>query len=264
MDPHNPLSFMWWNPTRGDFICHRGGAVDGIGLLSRARYSQFEEMKKELDSRITTYHAKNPPHELVILLERDLHNVLTRLDSLRTTFDQMVFGVTEFQRCYLETIGLLDYLEIYRPRKYGLARSSTVGECIGVITNKPNIVQDFFHAGIPVWFCQPKQPGVFTHNVLDVVFPFEHANFLCVDKSDPPFPVIYDGPLDACERHNALHRFSRSWLVFKDPYADKRSSNQASTSRASTSKASTSKASRSTTARGPHCKYILYFVAVCF
>jgi hypothetical protein len=79
----------------------------------------FEGMKKELDGRITMYHTKNPPHELILLLETDLHNVLIRLGSLKTTFDQMVFGVTEFQRCYLETLGLLDYLEIYRPRKYG-------------------------------------------------------------------------------------------------------------------------------------------------
>jgi len=115
MDPQDPLSFLWWSPNHGDFISSSRGAVDGIGKSSRARYSRFEEMKKELDGRITMYHTRNPKHEPVLLLERDIHNVLIRLDSLRTTFDQMVFGVTEFQRCYLEALGLLDYLEIYRP-----------------------------------------------------------------------------------------------------------------------------------------------------
>jgi len=259
VDRQDPLSFLWWSPTRGDFISSSGGAVDGIGKLSKARYSRFEEMKKELDGRITIYHTSNPKHELVLLLERDIHNVLVRLDSLRTTFDQMVFGVTEFQRCYFEALGLLDYLEIYRPRKYGaLATASTVAKCVGVITNKPNIVQDLFHAGIPVWFCQPKQPGAFPHNVLDVVIPFEPSKFLCLDKADPPFPTIYDGPLDACDKHNALHRFSRSWMVLRDPFT---SLPQAMTS---TSTAPTASKASTGTAQHPACKYALYLAVVSF
>ena len=250
MDPGDPLSLMWWNPEQCDFVVWSGGAVDGIGLLRQARHSRFEEMKKELSIRISTYHTKNPPHELLLLLERDMENVLIRLGSLRTTFDQMVFGVTEFQRCYLETVGLLDYLEIYRPRKYGLASASSVANCVGVITNKPNIVQDFFHAGIPVWFCQPKQPGPFPHIVHNVVDdPFEFSRFLCVNKAGPPFTVIYDGRLDTCEKHNALHRFTRSRFTFKDSFA----SEPASATQTSTSKASTTS-----------CKHTAYLASVCF
>jgi hypothetical protein len=153
-------------------------------------------MKNELDIRIMMYHTKNPPHELLLLLARDMANVLTCLDSLKTTFNQMVFSVTEFQCCYLKTVGLLDYLEIYQPQKYGLLTASTVAKCVGIITDKPNIVQDFFNAGLPVWFCQPKQPGQYT--VLDIVdHPFEPSRFLCVDQAGPHFPVIYDGPLDS-------------------------------------------------------------------
>jgi hypothetical protein len=251
MDPNDPLALMWWNPSHGDFLVLSGGAVDGIGQLRVARHSRFEEMKKELDSRITAYHTDNPLHPILVLLEIDMHNVLVRLGSLKTTFNQMTFGVTEFQRCYLETLGLLDYLEIYQPRTCGLGTASTIANCVGVITNKPNIVQDFFHAGIPVWFCRSKLPGPFPHNVLDVVEPFEHISFLCLEKADPP-SVVYDGPLDDKKRHKALHRFSRSSLVFEDPFAPKPlSATQASTSGPSTSGASTSRS-----ARQPHCKYI--------
>ena len=231
--------------------------MDGIGQLSRARCSHFEEMKKDLDVRIATYHNKNAPHELILLLERDMHNVLTRLGSLRTTYEQMVFGVTEFQRCYLETLGLLDYLEIFMPQKNGLTTASTVANCVGVITSQPNVVQDFFHAGIPVWFCRPKQPGSFPHIIHNVVTPFEPSRFLCLDKADAPFPVIYDGPLDTPAKHKAVHRFSRSWLTYKDPFTPKPSSsihlatNKSSTSRASAS----SQAFTSRTTQG-HCKYV--------
>jgi hypothetical protein len=256
MNPDDPLALMWWNPCHGDFLVYSGGAVDGIGQLRVARRSRFEEMKKELDSRIAAYHTNNPLNEILVLLETDMRNVLVRLGSLKTTFNQMTFGVTEFQRCYLETLGLLDYLEIYEPRTCGLGTASTIANCVGVITNKPNIVQDFFHAGIPVWFCRSKLPGPFPHNVLDVVEPFEHINFLCLEKADPP-SVVYDGPLDDKKRHKALHRFSRSSLVFEDPFAPKPlSTTQASTSGPSTSGPSTRGASTSRSARRPHCKYI--------
>src|SRR6266545_3949602 len=238
------------------FISFSGDGMDGIGLLRRARFSQLEMMKRELDTRIATYRNNNTnPNELLLLLERDMLNVFVHLDSLRTTFTQMVFSITEFQRCYLEILGLLDYIEIYHPRKYGLTTASTVANCISVITNKPNVVQDCFNAGIPVWFCRPRQPGWFPHNVLNVVTPFEPYNFVCVDKPDPPSPVIYDGPLDVCEKHNALHRFTRSWLVFKDSFTHEPSSaTQASTSRVSSS----FRASTGRMAQRPHCKYISF------
>jgi len=254
IDPHDPLSIMWWNPIPGDFLSYSGDGMNGIGLLRRARYSQLEEMKRKLDTRIAAYRNNNADPNELRLLERELLNVFVRLDSLRTTFTQMVFSVTEFQRCYLEILGVLDYVEIYRPRKYGLTTASTVAKCVGVITNKPNVVQDCFNAGIPVWFCRPKEPGPFPHNVLNVVDdPFEPSRFLCVDKPDPPSPVIYDGPLDVSEKHNALHRFTRSWLVFKDSFTHEPSS-ATSTSRVSSS----SRASTSRTAQRPRCKYISY------
>ncbi len=42
--------------------------------------------------------------------------------------------------------------------------------------------------------------------------------------------------MDACEKHNAVHRFTRSWFTFKDPFPRELSSaTQTSTSRTSTS-----------------------------
>ena len=44
MDPADPLSIMWWNPIRGDFIPSEGSVLDGLGKLSRARYAQFQTL----------------------------------------------------------------------------------------------------------------------------------------------------------------------------------------------------------------------------
>ncbi len=135
------------------------------------------------------------------------------------TFNQMVFEVAEFQCCYLETCSLLDYLELYQPRMEGrLEPANTVAQCVGAITSKPSVVQDFFTAGLPVWFIQPFKPGPLPHNIRNVVTSFELSSFVCVDRADPPSPVIYDGPLSNHEKHNAPHQFSRKWMVFKDPF----------------------------------------------
>jgi hypothetical protein len=257
MDLLDPLSIMWWIPTRRDFISSSGGAMDGIGCLSSARYSNFEEMRKELGKRITAHCQYNSkPNDVLLLLARDMLNVSTRLGSLKTTFTQMLFSVTEFQRCYLKTVAILNYLEFYKPCMYGnLPATTTAAKCIGAFTNMPSVAQDLFTAGIPVWFCQPIQSGPFLHNVISIVTPLDFAQILCLEKPDPPFPVIYDGPLNIYEKHNALHKFSQSWLVFKDPFQYTPPATQPPT--ITTSQPSTSMASQRL-----HHKYISFFVAL--
>jgi len=41
-----------------------------------------------------------------------------------------------------------------------------------------------------------------------------------LDKSDPPFLIIYDGLLRTCDKHNALHQISLSWMVLRDTGMD--------------------------------------------
>jgi len=48
---------------------------------------------------------------------------------------------------------------------------------------------------------------------------------------------MYDGPLDACKKHNTIHQFTQSWFTFKDPFpCELSSATQTSTRRTSTSK----------------------------
>ena len=264
MDENDSLSMMWWNLTPGDFISSNEGIVDGIGKLSRARHDFLLDMRKQLEDRIHSYCANHDQHnsfyDVLLLLERDMHNASSRIGSLHMTFTQMVFQVTEFQRCYLETCGLLDYLEVYQPRMHGELKAVTsVTNCVGAITSKPSVVQDFFTAGLPVWFIQPLAPGAFPHNVLNVVTAFEPADFVCVENAVPSFPAIYDGPLTNVEKHNALHRFSRKWLVFKDPFQYQPTTQVSMRARVSTSSVSTSHGTQ-----GQHHKYVPFFPSILF
>ena len=42
-----------------------------------------------------------------------MQDACVHLSSLKTTYSERRFGVTEFQQYYLEVYGLLDYLELH-------------------------------------------------------------------------------------------------------------------------------------------------------
>ena len=220
-DPHDPLSIMWWNPTRADFFPLQNGVLDGMGQLSTSKYWNFQEMSKDLKERVEKYRKKSTPNSLLSLLVRLMEDALVRVGSLKSPFGLMWFKITEFQRLYLEIYALLDYLEIYKPRMDGhQPQATTVANCIGAFTNMPNIAQCFKGAGLPIWLLHHWKTGPFPYNVLTVVSPLNPDNSLCVSPHDPPFPVIYRGYVNAREKHDAIHCYSRKWLVFKDPFRD--------------------------------------------
>ena len=136
-------------------------------------------------------------------------------DSLKTTFNKIRIGVTEFQHYYLEIYGCLDYLEIYKPHMDGeRPAAESVMNCMGVITHIPHIVQDFYMAGVPstTWDSPVRC------NILEIVTPLDSADILCVLEHYPPFPPNFYGSLADPKRHGAFHSHSRMWLVFKDPF----------------------------------------------
>jgi hypothetical protein len=219
-DLKDPLAIMWWNPTRHDFFPLENGVLDGIGQLSTSKYWTFQEMSKDLKERVKKYR-KSTPNPLLSLLVRLMDDALIRMGSLKSPFGLMWFKITEFQRLYLELYGLLDYLEIYQPRIDGQQSPATsVANCIGAFTNIPNIAQYFHRAGLPIWYIHSWKSGPFPYNVLAVASPLDPKDFVCISAHDPPFPVIYRGYVNSREKHEAIHSYSRKWLVFRDPFRD--------------------------------------------
>ena len=150
----DPLSIMWWDPTRNDFETFDRGLIDGLGQLLKSKNFLLKEMMTSLESRIEDYKKTTlKPNPLLISVAKAMQSACVRLGSLKTTFSEMRFGVTEFQRYFLETRGCLDYLEIYKPCMQGAAaEAETVANCVGAFTNIPSVVQDFHAAGLPIWF----------------------------------------------------------------------------------------------------------------
>ena len=222
-DVNDPLSIMWWDPTPDDFKFFGGSIVDGLGELSGSKLLLLRNLMSSMESRIEGHKQlfKNP-NKLLLLLVRAMQDSFTRLDGLKTTFSEMRVGVTEFQRYYLEIYGCLDYLEIHKPRMDGQRPpAESIMKCMGAITNIPRIVQDFYTAGLPVWFMRPSAAWDSPNrcNILEMVTPLDPANVLCVSENYPPFPTIFYGDPTDPKRHGTFYSHSRMWLVFKDPFA---------------------------------------------
>ena len=156
----NPLSLMWWNPTRNDFESFEGTHVDGLDELSRTKLLSFQAMMTSLESRFEDYKKLSSPKPNFHLLSimKAVQDACLRLGSLKTTYSEMRFSITEFQRYYLEICGCLDYLQIYKPRMDGQKPpAETVANCIGAFTHVVCIAQDFHMAGLPVWLLRPSE-----------------------------------------------------------------------------------------------------------
>jgi len=221
-DPNDTLSIMWWDLTRDDFESFGGSLVDGLGELSRSKLSSLRKMMAGMEVRIEDHKRAFPKtNKLVLVLVRLTQDSFTRLASLKTTFTEMRVGVSEFQRYYLELYGCLDYLEIYHPRMEGLTPAAeSVANCMGAITNLPNVVQNFYTAGLPVWFLRPSTfwDSPVRCNILETVTPLDPADVLCVGEHYPPFPAIFYGSVTDPKRNAAFYSYSRKWLIFKDPF----------------------------------------------
>ena len=213
---------MWWNPTHDDFKTFEGSLVDGLGELSRPKFLAFQAMMTSLETRFDEYKQLTlKPNTLLLSIMKATQDSCLRLGSLKTTYTEMRFGVTEFQRYYLEVCGCLDYLQIYKPRMDGRKPpAETVTNCVGAFTHVARVAQDFHMAGLPVWLLRPSKiwDSPVECNILEIVTPLNPTDALCVSPHDPLFPPVFSGPASDPHKHGAIHLYTRNWLAFKDPF----------------------------------------------
>ena len=221
-DPHHPLSIMWWNPTISDFVPCSNSLIEGLGQLAPSRFKALDDCRRDVDARVRAYvKVTEKPDNLVQNLLQVTRHSGVRICSLQTTFLEMLFGVTEFQRYFLELLGLIDFLEIYQPRMEGRAPCVTsAADCLGAFTNNPQVAQQLFDAGLPVYLFRPFEHwSASDHVTVNVVKPLAPSDIIFTD-SDPPFPVIFQGPPMDHKKHASIHKYSRTWMVYGDPFAD--------------------------------------------
>jgi hypothetical protein len=220
-DPADPLSIMWWNPTAADFVPTGRQFVEGLGKLEISKAVKLRVVCEDLFARITDYQKSGGNNPVVLNLRVALRHSMCRLESLTTFYKEMVFGVTETQRWYLELVAVLDYITIFKPRMEGsLPKAKHVAFVVGAFTENPQYVQAAFDAGIPVWFMRPLQTLSFGVNIMSVTTLRSPEDFLTMTNwtESPSFPVIHNGSNNV-EKVRQIHNYARTCFQYPDPFA---------------------------------------------
>ncbi|KAF9037450.1 hypothetical protein BJ165DRAFT_1532137 [Panaeolus papilionaceus] len=169
VDPSHALAAIWWDPTPADFLPSYGGIISGIGTK---RVDLYLESSPKPSSNAT---------KQINLRRYHMENSWIRLSSLKVSYVETVFTITEFQRYCLEIIGFIDFMQKYQPHLDGLQRFSNVAnEIMGAFTWDSCAAQELFNASMPVWFLRRWKGDV---------FPFEN-NILRIVDFMPPDPSI--------------------------------------------------------------------------
>ena len=220
---------MWWEPTHSDFILLRDptSPIRGLGKLSDLKLGKLKSSVSVLLSRVqafmsNTSKSRAPPTlgPLVTMIEHGL----VRLGSLWTNFRQMAFGVRDVQRCWLDLMAMLDYMEVYKPQMDSarLAVGSPpaeVANTVGVFTNDTRVAQDFFQAGLPFWLVRPASDLGQTNILAAVPLAVLHYSGICFEPHRFNYPVIYQGPTTSTQKNEAILQYARNFLRYPDPFA---------------------------------------------
>lgn len=215
------LNIMWYNAAESDFVRDRGSAIR-LGKLSVAITAQFRVLKEELHSRVRQYleHIPSDNHpKFINPLTTAMQHSLIRLEYMDTTIQEMRFGITEFQRYYLELYGLMEWLEIYRPRMLGIQpRATTVADCMGAYVSTPRVAQEFFDAGIPVWVMRTAENFASSVPKILSAVNTRPPSQVMMEDATPAFPTIFTGHAIEERKYVEMHNFVRTFLTFRDPF----------------------------------------------
>jgi hypothetical protein len=109
---------------------------------------------------------------------------------------QVFMNVRYVQRCYLELLSALDYLEVFRPRMCGLCPVVSMVELrMGVFTYDPVVVQDFLRAGLPVWLIR-LYDMLYTVRIYSVTNVWLPEDYLHLEDTSPPFKAFFSDRVD--------------------------------------------------------------------
>ncbi|KAJ7082461.1 hypothetical protein B0H15DRAFT_785685 [Mycena belliarum] len=158
------LAVMWWNPTPETFQRSLSPITNNLGKLALGPFTRLLDAANTTIHAYREYRATVPTDKLSPLfpqISETLILALERIQSLPSTYEQMVFEVTSVQRSTLELEALLQYMKIYQPRMNDVATPpdppgvSSLTACMGAFTSDPRVVQRFFKARLPFWFIRP-------------------------------------------------------------------------------------------------------------
>ncbi|KAF9034606.1 hypothetical protein BJ165DRAFT_1534043 [Panaeolus papilionaceus] len=259
VNPNHTLAVIWWDPPPADFLPSYGGIISGIGTIHPHRLAALRSVESEMQQRVDLYLESFPKPssnatEQINLRRYHLENSWIRLASLKVSYVETVFTITEFQRYCLEIIGFIDFMQKYRPRLDGLHRGSNVtDEVMGAFTWDSRAAQELFNAGVPVWFLRrwKGETFPFENNILRVVDFTPPDPSILKDHNIITLPTLFRGRMSDAGRYNAIWNCSLARLTSADPFRGEVASSS-STQQSNLSSLSTPGSSRPYPSPGSH------------
>lgn len=90
-----------------------------------------------------------------------IRQLIERLRHIPMVFQQTLVTFSHLQRLTLELHGLFNYYKAYAPAyESGMNNSKRVFPFRGAFTSNPEMAEDFYRAGVPVWVLQNNLPTV--------------------------------------------------------------------------------------------------------
>ncbi|KAJ7340897.1 hypothetical protein DFH08DRAFT_812066 [Mycena albidolilacea] len=215
------LNIMWWTPSESDFEI--GSVVmRGLGRLKQYQFSKFLVPVNELVPQCKALHQKSPALAVPLFgqLIQQLVMWIEQLQNLPTTYTKMLFAVTSLQRTFLELDAQYLYMTVYKERmdNYMANTNADVGQFVGAFTLLPNVVQQFWGAGVPIWFVRP-------YKVFDKekIWAIVHLQQPLLGLYDPDEhgqgapPALYTGN-STQDKIAAIHSATRQTPWYTDPF----------------------------------------------
>jgi len=200
---HNgsPPSIMWWTPTIQDWAGIPGSIYSGVGLLLSKYTLLFRRAQISLYDTICHFIKSASLDPFLDILANDLRHARIRLELCPGSFREVLQGVTQFQRVYLETLAYLDWYGGFEPWAFSPSFFAVETDLMDCWTDDPMIVQRLEKAGVPVWFI--RSGDLVTGNVICHASRIEmqvdakvvQKEYVDENGKDDPFPIIYRGRL---------------------------------------------------------------------
>lgn len=232
-DPHSQRNVMWWLPKASDFEQSNAAMVKGVGTLTGTEMDSLKEQVRSLLKRVRDHRngdGRNLKKEEGSMLMDSglvmLTHTWVRLDSSPGTLEEKCMELSEVQRSYLELNAIMDYYAWRLPRILTKVDPPVdipgIFDVVGCITSRPQIAQECFVAGIPVWLMRDYRILLGGGTRVDQLVPFTEAKSVLTleDRPGRNYRIIFRGLRSDEGRFKEQHRFMRSRLIWTDPWGE--------------------------------------------
>lgn len=146
---------IWWSPkTSVDFHIVHGSAFTHLGSMRSPSFDLLDALVSEMSSHVADHQADVGLQPHLNYLHTAMIRARDRVKFYPCTFRDMCFQVREVQRFWLQCRAYIDYTRLVATESRHEPLPVQKGY-IGAFTTDPGVVQQLFHAGIPVWWIRP-------------------------------------------------------------------------------------------------------------